>query len=162
MGSFPICWENSILRVGFPLWWVQSAYERGQISLSSSVPFLIMGRVTYLHHYVCSSLSIARYKPHFFCFVAANAVLLRLDAFARPWSFHFLLKAIHKANKKHSIRSTGVHHHLYLLVVQRSCFRNHRTYRRTQGTRMEEGMWPAFFFFVPMSELFVLPWYLFF
>ena len=109
---------------------------------SSSAPFLIMGRVTYLHHYVC--LACVLWVPNlksFYCFffLATNAIFLRPDAFARPRSFHFLFKTIQNENQEHCIRCAGAHRYPQFLVVQRSCFRNRWTYWRTQGAAMAEG-----------------------
>ena len=69
-------------------------------------------------------------KPDFFfSFTATDVIFRRPDAFARPRSFHFLFKAVHKENKEHHIRCVGIHRCPQLLVVQRSCFWNPWTYR---------------------------------
>ncbi|KAF8797459.1 hypothetical protein BYT27DRAFT_6937850 [Phlegmacium glaucopus] len=49
------------------------------------VPFLIMGRVTYLHHYL-------------------PTLYFSVDAVTRPGSFHFFFKALYKENKEYNIR----------------------------------------------------------
>ena len=83
-------------------------------------------------------------------YIATNVILRRSYAFACPRSFHFLFKAVYKENQEHRIRCAGIHHCPQLLVVQRSCLRYPRTYRRTQGFTVEEGMWRDF----TWSELF--------
>ena len=79
-------------------------------------------------------------SPIFVLFLATNVVFRRPDACARPRSFHFLFKAVHKENQEHRIRCVGIHRRPQFLVVQRSRLRNPWTYWRAQRSTMEEGM----------------------
>jgi hypothetical protein len=54
MGPFPVCPQDCRLWLVIPLWCATcvSTHARVVNTFEYPVPFLIMGRVTYLHHYV--------------------------------------------------------------------------------------------------------------
>ena len=120
MGSFLVRWKNCVFWVGVPLWSIVFLFHACQLQLLMScvVPFLIMGRVTYLHHYVRVTLPLYQRVSDLPLSLAPNPILRSPDARPRARPLHLLIQAPHYKSQKHLLWRVCFPVAFLVLVVQ--------------------------------------------
>ena len=95
----------------------------GVLLMYSLVPFLIMGRVTYIHHYVRGLLTPFHSHTLLTCHstAATNSLLLRPNGRASRRPLRLQVSTTQGANKMDCVRLVRRRDRRHILVVPRCC-----------------------------------------
>ena len=109
--------------------------------MGSLVPFLIMGRVTYIHHYVRGFLDHFYSHTLMTChFLAApNSLLLRPNGRTSPRPFCLQVSTTQGANKMDCVRVVRRRDRRHILVVPWCRMGNRRPDQGALGSPVAEG-----------------------